>query len=270
MRRVPAAQARAYRAACRYVAGSSRNDALGAVSRLHGQGLAVTLDSFGEMVAVSREAERAARDYVELAHHLRDLPEDTWLAIDLSHIGLDISTDFCLRQLSRIVEAMPSEHRIQLGAEDSTRTDRTLDVITRLTAEGAPLTATVQANLRRSPADATRLAAAGVPIRLVKGAYVEPPTRAFAWGAETDVAFIRLAHRLGAADAAFSVATHDAVIREALLAAFDGLPVEMLLGVREDDARALVARGVPVRVYVPFGRDWFRYWMRRLAESRGS
>jgi proline dehydrogenase len=130
--------------------------------------------------------------------------------------------------------------------------------------------ATLQANLRRSAPDAERLAAAGVPIRLVKGAYPEPPDVAHAWGEETDLAFLRLAHMLRAAGARVALATHDPVLREALLASPGGFSVEMLLGVREDDARALARRGVPTRIYVPFGERWFRYWMRRVAESVGA
>lgn len=106
-------------------------------------------------------------------------------------------------------------------------------------------------------------------IRLVKGAYVEPPDRALPYGEPTDIAYLRLARRLAQAHAQFSLATHDGVLREALLAALGPVPVEQLLGVRPDVADRLVARGVSIRVYVPFGPNWFRYWMRRLAESRG-
>jgi proline dehydrogenase len=137
-------------------------------------------------------------------------------------------------------------------------------------AGGAPLTATLQANLKRTPRDADRLAEAGVPVRLVKGAYVEPTDVAHPWGEQTDLAFVRLAHQLNEADAALSIGTHDPVIREALLLALPGLRVEMLLGVRPEDAQDLIRRGHHVRIYVPYGQDWFRYWMRRVAESRGS
>ena len=104
----------------------------------------------------------------------------------------------------------------------------------------------------------------------MKGAYVEPAERALPYGELTDIAYLRLAHRLAAAGAPFAVATHDGVLREALLAALGPVPVEQLLGVRPEVLDELAARGVPVRVYVPFGDNWFRYWMRRLAESRGA
>lgn len=130
--------------------------------------------------------------------------------------------------------------------------------------------ATLQANLRRSPADGGRLTEAGVPTRLVKGAYVEPPSVAHPWGEATDTAFIRLAHSLAGAYAELAIATHDRVICEALLLALPRLKIEMLLGVRPHDAEDPVQRGHHVRLYVPYGRDWFRYSMRRLAESRGA
>ena len=106
-----------------------------------------------------------------------------------------------------------------------------------------------------------------VPIRLVKGAYVEDPQVARAWGEPTDLAFLELAHELHAGGAEVAIATHDAILREALLRALPGLGVEMLLGVRSADASVLAGRGVPVRIYVPYGDRWFRYAMRRWAES---
>jgi proline dehydrogenase len=127
--------------------------------------------------------------------------------------------------------------------------------------------ATVQANLRRSEVDAERLGGGGVPVRLVKGAYLETPDVAHPWGDSTDLAFIRLARALHAAGVELTIGTHDPVIREALLGSLQGIGIEMLLGVRADDARALVRRGHRVRIYVPFGDGWFRYWTRRLAEA---
>ncbi|HZD69973.1 MAG TPA: proline dehydrogenase family protein [Actinomycetes bacterium] len=269
VRRVPALERRAWRAARRYVAGETRDQALEAVRRLGASGITASVDFFGELVSDPTAAERATADYVRLASAVAPV-QDAWLAIDLSHIGLDVSVDFCRRQLATIVAALPVGRLIQVGAEDSSRTDAVLTVVTALAGEGAPLMATLQANLRRSPQDIVRLAEAGLPVRLVKGAYVEPPQVAHPWGEETDVAFLRLAHQLRAAGVAFSLATHDPALREALLLALGPLPIEMLLGVREADARGLVRRGLAVRCYVPYGQDWFRYWMRRLAESQGT
>jgi proline dehydrogenase len=208
VRRSPTLQRRAYAAARRYVAGETIQDLLQVVAGLRDQGIAASVDFFGELVADPAAAERATADYVQLATTLAQV-EDVWLAIDPSHIGLDVSVDTCRRHLATIVEALPAGRRIQVGAEDTSRTDPILQVVTALAAQGAPLMATVQANLRRSPHDVARLAAAGVPVRLVKGAYVEPAGLAYPWGEATDVAFLRLAHQLREAGAAFSLATHD-------------------------------------------------------------
>jgi proline dehydrogenase len=99
---------------------------------------------------------------------------------------------------------------------------------------------------------------------------VETADKALPYGEPTDLAYLQLAHRLAAAGASFALATHHGLLREALLASLGPLPVEQLLGVRPDVTSDLIARRIPVRVYVPFGHDWFRYWMRRLAESRGA
>jgi proline dehydrogenase len=269
-RRVPAFEAAALRAASRYVAGPEEDDAARVAVALDNEGVAASLDFFGEATTDPAEVERAGKRYEALAGRLVELPATTWLAIDLSHLGLDISEAVCLDRLERIVAALPAGRRLQVGAEDHARNARIRRIVTTLAAQGAPVTATLQANLFESEGAGLALAAAGVPIRLTKGAYVEAPGLARAWGEATDLAFLDLARRLHAEGAELSLATHDPVLREALLAALGPLPVEMLLGVRPADSAALVARGITVRRYVPFGSGWWRYWMRRVAESQGA
>lgn len=272
VRTVPPAERLAWRAAARYVAGTTAEDAVRTTHDLHQRGVAASIDQFGELVRDASDAERVAEDYLGLADELAALPDDAWLSVDLSHLGLDVDARDCADKLTAIAGRVPPGRRIQVGAEDYSRTDAVLDCV--LTTAGRGLAdrigATVQANLYRSPRDLDRLVETGVHIRLVKGAYVEAADRALPYGEPTDIAFTQLAHRLAEADAAFALATHDGVLREALLAALGRQQVEQLLGVRTPVLDDLVARGVPVRVYVPFGDDWFRYWMRRLAESRGS
>ena len=163
---------------------------------------------------------------------------------------------------------MPPGRRLQIGAEDAVHADRVLDLVLDAARRGRPVEATLQANLRRSIADADRLADAGVPVRLVKGAYVERD--AHPWGPATDNAYAALALRLAAAGTDVALATHDAPLRRRLLADIPDARCELLLGVRPDDAVALAAAGRAVRVYVAFGPDWFRYFMRRRAESLGA
>ncbi|QVQ54543.1 proline dehydrogenase family protein [Spiractinospora alimapuensis] len=262
----------AIRAASRYVAGTTLDHAVAVVGRLSATGVASSVDMFGEWVRDASTVDRVRDDYLALAGRLADLPANTWISIDLSHLGLDIDPARCADYLTAITRAVPTGHRVQVGAEDARRADAVLDCVTATAAAGLGdrLGATVQANLRRSPRDVERLVDAGVHVRLVKGAFVEPASDALSYGEETDIAYLRLAHRLAERGAEFCLATHDGVVREALLAGLGPLPVEQLLGVRPEIRDDLVERGIPVRVYVPYGPDWFRYWMRRVAESRGA
>jgi proline dehydrogenase len=270
VRGIPPLWRAAYKQARRYVAGERLEDAIALASRLDREGIAASLDFFGEQVADPEAAQEAADAFVSLASALDDLPDSTYLAIDLSHIGLDVGSDFCRRQLERIAGALPSGRRIDIGAEDSGRTEAAQRVALDAAHAGAPLQMTLQANLRRSSGDWPRLVEAGIAIRLVKGAYVERPEVAFPFGTETELAYLQLANALHESGAQLALATHDAVIREALLMAFGPTPIEMLLGVRSEDADDLVRRRIPVRLYVPYGNGWFRYWMRRIAEARGA
>jgi proline dehydrogenase len=260
----PAGRERAWRSARRYVAGERLADAVAVARSLADQGMAATLDLFGEGVGDPGLAARVADAYVELAGALAGTPASTWLALDFSHVAFDPA------HLQRIAAALPPGRLLQVGAEEAATTDRTLDAILDAAAAGLPVSATLQANLRRSPGDADRLAAAGIPIRLVKGAYVESPSVAFPYGPQTDAAYAQLARRLEATGTPVALATHDDALREPLLAALPVAPCEQLLGVRPDRAHALVAGGRAVRIYVPFGADWLRYLLRRRAEAQGT
>jgi proline dehydrogenase len=266
-RAFPAIERRCYTLARRYIAGTSLEDAVAVVKDLREQGMSTSVDLFGEGVTDTTAIQAVVERYLQAASRLSALDCDAYLEVVPSHIGLDISPNFLRQRLEQIIEALPSGSRLEVSAEESRRTERILRVILELAREGAPVIATLQANLRRSEVDAERLADAGVSVRLVKGAYLEPPDVAHRWGDATDLAFVRLAHTLHAAGVELSIGTHDPVIREALLASLEGTGVEMLLGVRPDDARELVRRGHRVRIYVPFGDRWFRYWMRRVAEA---
>jgi proline dehydrogenase len=260
----------ALRAARRYVAGRTLDEALPTVHRLVAAGLGVSLDVFGEGVDDESAASAVVDEYRAAATATSAVDGDVYLEVVPSHLGLDLGVDVCRRHLERIVQALPAGGRLEISAEESWRTPRIIELTLALAGAGAPLVATVQANLRRSPADTDRLVEAGVPVRLVKGAYLEDADTVLPWGDETDIAFVELAHRIHAGGVPLTLATHDPVLREALLAALPGATVEMLLGVREADAVDLVGRGHGVRIYTPYGPNWFRYWMRRVAESRGA
>ena len=270
-KRVPGGEPAAWRAASRYVSGRSREDALAVAGRLLDAGHGVSVDCFGEQVSDPAIADRVLDDYLELADRVSGLAAGAWLSLDLSHLAVAADTRAATERLAAIARALPAGRRLQVGAEEAALTDTILGCLLAVAGKGLAdrLGATVQANLRRSPADADALADAGVHVRLVKGAYVEG-VGAYPYGEATDVAFLQLGFRLAERGAAWSLATHDARLREALLLAHGTLCVEQLLGVRPEALAELRARGIPTRVYVPYGDDWLRYWLRRVAESRGA
>ena len=270
VKRSPGGEAAAWRAASRYVAGRSLSDALDTTATLLAQGHGISVDLFGERVSDPAVADHVLAGYLQLAGELPPPPADAWLSVDLSHLALSRDPAAVADRLAAIARALPAGRRVQVGAEEAAHADAVVGCVLDVAARGMAdrLGATVQANLLRSPTDADRLADAGVHLRLVKGAYVEP-TGAHAYGEPTDVAFLRLGFRLADRGAAWSMATHDARLREALLLAHGSVTVEQLFGVRPEALADLHARGVPTRVYAPYGGEWFRYWLRRLAESRG-
>jgi proline dehydrogenase len=271
VRRVPGGESAAWRAASRYVAGASRSDALATAETLLKQGHGVSLDLFGEGVRDPVVADRVLDDYLALANALPPPPADLWLSVDLSHLAVVVDSSGAADRLAVIARSLPPGRRVQVGAEEAALADAILGCVSDVAARGMAdrLGATVQANLPRSAADANALADAGVHVRLVKGAYIET-TGAHRYGEPTDVAFLRLGFQLASRGAPWSMATHDGRLREALLLAHGPVPVEQLLGVRSEALGELHARAIPTRVYVPYGPDWFRYWVRRLAESRGA
>jgi proline dehydrogenase len=262
--RVPGGRDRAWRSARRYVAGEHPGAAIAVARRLEAAGLGASVDLFGERTDATAAPEVAER-YVALCDTLAaETGPPTWLSLDLSHIAFDATL------LDAIARAVPPGRRLQVGAEEAAVADRALDLVLGAASEGLPVEATLQANLRRAPDDAERLAAAGVPVRLVKGAYVERGADALPWGAPTDRAYAALAHRLHLAGADVALATHDPLLRAKLLAEMPGARCELLLGIDAPGARRLAAAGHDVRVYVPFGRAWLRYFMRRRAEAQGA
>jgi proline dehydrogenase len=258
----------ARRAASRYVAGGPA-EAFARARTLSGRGVGASLDEFGVPVSDLADAQRVAADYMRLAGELSSRSDDVWLSVDLSHLGLDADPRACAEHLAQIAGRIPLGRRIQVGSEDHGRAEAIVGCVLSVARAGLAdrLGATVPANFRRSPADLERLVDAGVHVRLVKGAFRAPVDLALPSGEPTCIAFLRLAHRLAEVQARFALATHDGMLREAALLSLGPRPVEQLLGVRPDMLDELAGRGVPVRVYVPFGREWFRYWMRHRIET---
>ena len=225
----------AWRAASRYVAGRSRSEALAAADRLLAQGHGVSVDLFGELVTDVGTATEVIEHYRSLAAALSASPGDAWLSVDLTHLALDVDPSGTADRLAEIARALPPGRRVQVGAEDARRTDSVLSCVLDVAGRGLAdrLGGTVQANLLRSPGDADALVAADVHIRLVKGAYVES-AGAHAYGEPTDIAYLRLGFDLAEQRTAWSMATHDGRLREALLLGLGPVTVEHLLGVRPE------------------------------------
>lgn len=270
VRRNAAVESRVYRRAERYLGGQTLAQAIATLRQLGAEGFETGIDFFGEARTDPVGVEAATAEYLRLNEELSALDGGVNVWLDLTNIGLDISEDLCRRQLQRIAATLPAGSRLQVRAHDAGRIERILGLVTELAADGVPVMPTLQANLRRSPDYAARLLEAKVPVLLVKGAFLESPELAHPWGEETDRAFLGLAHQLHAGGAELAIATHDPVLREALLVSNPDIGVEMLLGVRTQDARSLLHCGRRVRLYVPYGEDWLRYWLRRLGESRGA
>jgi len=261
----------------RFVAGMEIEDALRVAQSLNQQGMLVTLDSLGESVSSATEAHRAAEIYHELLEAIEARKINANISVKLTQMGLELDAKLA----EEIAESL-SEHAhrygnfLRIDMEDSSLTQVTLDIVCRLHARqdlrGA-IGIVIQAYLYRSQADIEQLNADGIRVRLCKGAYKEPAEVAFPLKADVDKNYVLLSHLLLDSSIYHGLATHD----EAMIAAAKAyasqhgiapsrFEFQMLYGVRRDLQRNLVKEGYNVRVYVPFGREWYPYFMRRLAE----
>ena len=264
-----------WRFARRYVAGATLPEAMGAVRRLAGRGLTVTLDILGEHVASAAEARADGAAYLQAlgAIHRDRLPCS--LSVKPTHMGLKLDRRLCLEILREIAaEAARTGSFMRLDMEDATCTDDTLALHQSLRDEGWPVGLVLQAYLRRSEADARRLAEGRANVRLCKGIYRESPAIAYQDRQAIRERFRALLETLLGAGCFVGIATHDAwLIREARqLVAHLGLPREayefqMLLGVREDLRDRLLDEGERAQIYVPYGEKWRTYCLRRFREN---
>jgi proline dehydrogenase len=265
------------RLSSRFVAGMEIEDALRVAEAVNKQGMAVTLDSLGESVTSEAEAHRAAEIYHQLLDAIAERKLDANISVKLTQMGLELSAELAEAIVESLAgHAAATGNFVRIDMEDSTLTQITLDIVRRLHARpqlrGA-IGVVIQSYLYRSQADIEQLLAGGIRVRLCKGAYKEPPEVAFKRKADVDANFVRLSRMLLASPVYHALATHD----EAMVAAArtfasqhgidpSRFEFQMLYGVRRDLQRRLVREGYKVRVYVPFGREWYPYFMRRLAE----
>lgn len=258
----------------RFVAGETLPAALPALGVLQAAGLRSTVDILGEEVTQPEAARAAAQRYVATLDALAVAGLDRNVSLKLSQMGLRIDPGLCQENVGMIVKrAIALGAFVRIDMEDHTTTDATLEIARDMRRAGGDVGVVIQAALRRSEADVAALIGDGTRVRLCKGAYREPATVAFATKSEVDQSFVRLMERLLREGRYPALATHDErIIRRAIaLCRRDGIGAErfefqMLYGVRRDLQEALVRAGWNVRVYVPFGHDWYPYFMRRLAE----
>jgi proline dehydrogenase len=258
----------------RFVAGTTLDQAVHAVRALNGSGATATLDVLGESVADRPAADRAAAAYVETIERIASAGLDANVSIKLTQMGLDLGVEECLSVMAPVVEA-GARHDvfIRIDMESSAYTARTLEVVDRLRADGFAVGPVIQAYLHRSAADVERLAADRVRTRICKGAYAEPADVALQERGAIGDAFVALSERLLEADAYPGIATHDPDMIKRVSASArqrgigrERFEFQMLYGVRRDLQRSLLADGYRMRVYVPYGTEWYPYFMRRLAE----
>ena len=259
----------------RFIAGESVDEAIEAARTIEASGLAVTLDLLGESVASIAEADTATRAYIATLERIAESGVGRNISLKLTQLGLTIDRATCVDNLRRILDAAaPKDFFVRIDMENSPYTAVTLDVFETMWQLGYRNAGVVlQSCLPRSEADAARMNALGARVRLVKGAYKEPRAVAYQAKADVDAAYVRLAKILLEGGTYPAIATHDpamiAAAREFAAArgiAADRFEFQMLYGIRRDLQMSLLGDGCRVRVYVPFGREWFPYFMRRLGE----
>jgi proline dehydrogenase len=257
----------------RFIAGETVEEAIAAARAVERQGLSQTLDYLGEGVSNLAEAEAATRDYLKIIDAVIASGIERNLSLKLTQLGLDADRASAVDNLRKIL-GRAEGFFVRIDMESSSYTDVTLDIFETLWQQGYhQIGAVLQADLIRTEQDIKRLIALGARIRLVKGAYKEPRSVAYANKADVDAAFERLMRVLLISGTYPAIATHDpamiAVTREFAAAqriTSDRFEFQMLYGIRRDLQTALVREGYRLRVYIPFGRQWFPYFMRRLGE----
>ncbi len=264
----------------RFVAGMTVEEVLAVCRRVNHEGIAATLDSLGESVTTEAEARTSAAIYHQLLDAIQEQKLNANVSVKLSQVGMDFDPALAERIVGEMVEhAAAADSFVRIDMEGSPYTEATIAMTERLAARFPGRVGTVlQAYLFRTEADSERLLGQGIRIRLCKGAYKEGPEIAFPLKQDVDANYVKLMKRM----ATFSnsgkgvfcgIATHDEAIVDQMRAFVkehrvpkSAFEFQMLYGVRRDLQRSLAAEGFGVRVYVPFGPEWYPYFMRRLAE----
>lgn len=258
----------------RFVAGETLEEAIAAARACNNAGMLVSLDYLGENSTTTADAQRARDAYLEIFERIHQEGLQANVSCKLTQLGLDLNADFCQGLVISIVEfAARYENFLRVDMEGSAYTQRTIDLVSNVRARNPAIGTVIQAYLYRSETDIQNLLACGCRIRLCKGAYKEPADVAYPAKKDVDYNYARLMKILLPSGFYHGIATHDPrMIAETIRWAAarkitkDDFEFQMLYGVRTDLQRRLVKDGYRIRVYIPYGNDWFPYFMRRLAE----
>ena len=260
--------------AYRFVAGNRLDDAARVVADINRRGWSASLDHLGENVTEEKAARAATEDYLAAFERIAGDRLNANVSVKLTQLGLDISADLCRELLTRILQrAQQLDNFVRIDMEGSAYTQRTLDLVLDLHQQYPNCGVVLQSYLYRTMDDVARANAARVRVRLVKGAYDEPPAVAFPKKAEVDATFAAAMEQLLLNGTYPAIATHDDRLIEATrrfareqAIAPDRYEFQMLYGIRRDLQDRLLREGYRVRIYVPYGTEWYPYLMRRLAE----
>jgi proline dehydrogenase len=257
----------------RFVAGESLDQAIEAARSLRARGMGAILDHLGENVVAAEQAADAVNDYVRALERIQQDSSGDAISVKLTQLGLDFSSELCISHMEHVLEAAAQAGTlVMIDMESSVYVDRTLAVFRDLRSRHERLGVCLQSYLHRTTADVEALPPASI-VRMVKGAYLEPPEVAYPTRDEVDAAFARLTATLLARGHTVHLATHDRSLIDGakrytrrMSVPRSRLEYHMLYGIRPDLQGALAAEGLPVSVYVPYGTEWYPYLTRRLAE----
>jgi proline dehydrogenase len=260
----------------RYIAGAELKDARETVRRLNGEGKVATIDVLGEEITTEEEAAAIVRAYLDVFADIERCGLDSGVSVKLTALGLKLDYDLCRDNLRTVVEdAAARANFVRIDMEDSSTTDETLRLYRELREEGRDNVGVVlQATLRRTAADIAALADLKPSVRLCKGIYIEPPDIAYREYEAVRASYVRALEAIIDGGSYVGIATHDEwlldqaqrIVAERGLE-HDEYEFQMLLGVRPERGDALVREGHRLRIYVPFGRHWYEYSLRRLQEN---
>lgn len=258
----------------RFVAGEALDEAIQVTRVLNKKGMRVSLDHLGENVSDAREARAAAQDFIVSLEAIKQNKVDANISVKLTALGLDISQELCEQNVLRILEsANQYSIFVRIDMEGSAYTDQTLDITLRMHEQFEHVGTVMQSCLYRTKKDVEQLIAQGVRVRLVKGAYKEPRTVAFQSKSDVDHSYVQLMMLLLLKGNYPAIATHDEAIINATCKyardhgiSRDAFEFQMLYGIRRDLQEKLVSQGYNMRIYVPYGSQWYPYLMRRMAE----